>query len=237
MRLFPSLSLSIALAASMAAGEIIDAIPRESRQLVFVVAAQWTDTRGALQRYEREPGGAWTAIGGRREVLLGRGGLGWGLGLSASAPGQPGPVKREGDQRSPAGVFALPSAFGHEPRTLRLPYRVAGSGVEAVDDPASRYYNRIVRRAEIAHPDWHSSEKMDALAGYSLGIVVGHNPRNLPGAGSCIFIHLWQGDRRGTAGCTVLRERDLIELAEWLDARRLPVLVQLPRGAVPAGFP
>ena len=69
---------------------------------------------------------------------------------------------------------------------------------------------------------------MAAIPAYALGIVVEHNPRNIPGAGSCIFIHLWRGAKTGTAGCTILREADLFTLARWLDASRQPVLIQLP---------
>ena len=146
--------------------------------------------------------------------------------------------KREGDRRAPAGVFRITGAFGVAEKIggLRLPVTLLSSTLEAVDDPASRHYNRIVDRARVAHPDWRSSEKMGAIPDYALGLVVAHNPRRVPGAGSCIFLHLCLPRRTGTAGCTVLRERDLTTLVRWLDAARGPVLVQLPR-AEAAGWP
>ena len=110
-----------------------------------------------------------------------------------------------------------------------MPWQTITPALEAIDDPASRFYNRIVDRARVAQPDWRSSERMAQIPGYALGVLVAHNPRNLPGAGSCIFLHLWLGKGRGTAGCTAVREGDLVKLVRWLDPEQQPVLVQLPR--------
>jgi D-alanyl-D-alanine dipeptidase len=158
--------------------------------------------------------------------------MAWGAGLHASAPAN-SPHKQEGDLRVPAGVFAIGSAFGRAPREemswLHMPYQQLTPTTEAIDDPASRYYDRIVDRAQVAKPDWKSSEHMDRIPEYELGLVVTHNPQHRPGAGSCIFIHLWTPrDNAGTHGCTALHRSDLLELLHWLDAANHPVLVQLP---------
>lgn len=117
-----------------------------------------------------------------------------------------------------------------------MPYRQITPDTEAVDDPGSRFYNRIVQRGAVRQPDWKSSERMHEIPDYELGVIVAHNPRNQPGAGSCIFLHEWRGDRRGTAGCTVLLPPDLRALVRWLDAAKNPLLVQLPEGEVPRAF-
>ena len=65
---------------------------------------------------------------------------------------------------------------------------------------------------------------MDGL--YRWGIVVGHNPANQPGAGSCIFIHLWRGPGQPTAGCTAMSEENLPRILAWLDPALDPRLVQ-----------
>jgi len=61
-----------------------------------------------------------------------------------------------------------------------------------------------------------------------LGLVIAHNPQRTPGAGSCIFLHLWMNGSEGTAGCTALHRADLMELLRWLDVAKHPVLVQMP---------
>lgn len=206
-------------------------LPAKSRQALVVIAPSWNASRATLQRWERaSPTATWKPVGKAVPVMIGERGLGWGIGLHRVAPSEAGPRKAEGDRRAPAGVFALTSAFGKAEHAVgRLPWQKVTPTLEAIDDSQSRYYNRIVDRARVATPDWHSSERMATIPDYALGIVVAHNPQHQPGAGSCIFIHLWLGQRPGTAGCTVLRESDLLALLRWLDPERSPVLVQLPR--------
>jgi len=59
-------------------------------------------------------------------------------------------------------------------------------------------------------------------------MVVEHNAAAVPGAGSCIFLHIWGGPAKGTAGCTAMAEEDLVRLLGWLDHKESPRLVQLP---------
>jgi L,D-peptidoglycan transpeptidase YkuD (ErfK/YbiS/YcfS/YnhG family) len=66
---------------------------------------------------------------------------------------------------------------------------------------------------------------------YKLGLVVGYNRDALPGAGSCIFMHIWNGPGHGTAGCTAMEEARLKELVSWLNAEEHPVLIQMPEAS------
>jgi D-alanyl-D-alanine dipeptidase len=101
--------------------------------------------------------------------------------------------------------------------------------VECVDDAGSRFYNQVVDRQSVA-PDWTSSEHMlrpDEL--YRWGIVVDHNSNPVqPGAGSCIFLHIWRGPGQGTVGCTAMPRDQIESILAWLDPTRKPLLVQLP---------
>jgi L,D-peptidoglycan transpeptidase YkuD (ErfK/YbiS/YcfS/YnhG family) len=62
---------------------------------------------------------------------------------------------------------------------------------------------------------------------YKLGAVIAHNPRNQPGLGSCIFLHVWQGKDIPTSGCTAMSEPHLRQVLTWLDPAADPRLVQL----------
>ena len=207
---------------------------RQSRQCLVVVAANWNSTNGVLRAFERANKNApWKAHGRAIPVVLGKKGLAWGRGL-VKAPHTPGPVKIEGDNRVPAGVFKLGQAFGYaaasSARWVKLPYLPLTKETEGIDDPRSRYYNRLVDRSKVKQIDWRSSEKMrrdDAL--YKWGIFVEHNTPPRPGAGSCIFIHIWKDPATATTGCTAMAEPDLISLLRWLDPAAQPVLVQMPR--------
>jgi L,D-peptidoglycan transpeptidase YkuD (ErfK/YbiS/YcfS/YnhG family) len=218
---------------------------------VLVIADGWDATGASLQCYARDSaGGPWQPVGERVPVSLGRAGLAWGRGIGPT-PTLPGPVKREGDGKSPAGAFELPFAFGyapkeegartgcptrgrdgHDTRDVKLPYVPLTPDVVGVDDPKSKYYNQVVSASQ-ATKDWDSAETMlreDDL--YEWGIFINHNTSPaVPGAGSCIFMHIWRGQDKPTAGCTAMSPDHIQRLARWLDPQARPVLVQLPREA------
>lgn len=205
-----------------------------SSQLVLVVAEDWNANQGRLRRFERSgPHGTWHPVGDDIAVNLGRNGLAWGRGLHGERLSA-APVKAEGDGRAPAGVFNVPRAFiGPSESVGASPtfpvYQVTTQTV-CVDTVASKYYNQMFEEGTVAK-DWDSDERMlrpDGL--YRFGLFVEHNaPNAQPGAGSCIFLHLWRGPGSPTAGCTAMAEPSLRVILNWLDATKRPVLVQLPR--------
>jgi D-alanyl-D-alanine dipeptidase len=207
-----------------------------SRQLVVVTTRGWDAVGGVLRRFERRGArGAWAQVGADVPVVVGRTGLAWGAGL-VEVTGAAGPRKREGDGKAPAGVFRLGPAFGfadarEASARLRLPYKPLTASTECVDDPASRRYNLVVERGASGAADWKSSERMREVEGYRWGLVVAHNAEPpAPGLGSCIFLHVWAGPEKGTAGCTAMGRGNLEALLGWLDPAKRPLLVQLPDG-------
>ena len=230
MRMRPLLLLVfLGLPHTLPAGDVT--IPLSCRQLVVVETADWRSVTGSLRKFERSNRSSpWRQAGPPLPVVVGRRGLAWGAGMHQVHAGAA--RKQEGDERAPAGLFALTTIWGSATAAsagaLRLPYRQARPTTEAVDDPRSAYYNQIVDRQQVA-PDWRSAEKMlrkDSL--YEWVIVVDHNTAGTPGAGSCIFMHRWLGPKRGTAGCTAMAPEELLALARWLDAAAHPLLLQLP---------
>lgn len=201
--------------------EMPSPIDASRTQLVTIVSMGWDGFETTLRRYERTPGGEWRPAGTPIDTVIGRAGYGWGRGLhgDGAPPGRPGPIKQEGDGRSPAGVFEIGTAYGYDStrNEVSLPYVQATRGLRCVDDPASRHYNRIVSTGEIA-VDWKSAEHMrrdDDL--YAIAILVEHNTRDTkPGAGSCIFVHVWRGPGIGMTGCTAMPMETLEAFAEWL---------------------
>jgi len=200
-------------------------------QLLVVTTQSWSEQQGELVLYERENAdSAWTVIEVPMPVVLGKNGLAWGVGLHPRDAGTA--CKKEGDGKSPAGVFSIGTAFGFAPssemRHLKVEYLPLHGLIEAVDDPLSLYYNCIVDRREVI-PDWHSSEKMSEESLYALGLNVHHNfPNPQANGGSAIFLHIWRAQNSGTAGCTALSLENLNCVLSWLDRVKNPVLVQLP---------
>ncbi len=205
-----------------------------SLQCIVVVTEDWNSTNGVLRAFERHSSSEnWKQRGPGVRVVVGKKGLGVGRGLVRF--NQVGaPVKKESDDKAPAGIFHFSSVFGYAParsaRWVKLPYLALSKEIEGVDDPHSRHYNKLVDRSKVGKVDWHSSEKMrrdDVL--YKWGIVVDHNAAAKPGAGSCIFFHIWKSGESPTAGCTAMPEKDLVRLIRWLDPAQRPFLVQMPR--------
>jgi L,D-peptidoglycan transpeptidase YkuD (ErfK/YbiS/YcfS/YnhG family) len=134
--------------------------------------------------------------------------------LGAGGIAAPG-AKREGDGRTPAGLWPLRRVLY---RPDRLPAPRTGLPVSplAADDgwcdaPGDPAYNRAVK-----HPYPASAERLwraDHI--YDIVVVLGFNDDPVtPGAGSAIFWHLAHDDYRPTAGCVAIaREHMLTALA------------------------
>lgn len=220
------------LTGALTASAVSDPL-RRSRQCVVVVAPAWNSTTGLLRAFERTgPDSDWKMRGHAIAVVLGKNGLGWGRGVIDAKSGSDA-RKIEGDNKAPAGIFKLGHAFGYAPardaRWIKLRYVPLTNQTEGIDDPRSRYYNQLVDRSRVRRVDWRSSERMlrsDHL--YKWGVFVVHNPGGRPGAGSCIFLHIWKNSSTATTGCTAMAERDLVNLLRWLDPAARPILVQLP---------
>ena len=207
-----------------------------STQMLVVTTADWDAVAGKLQRYERANARKkWKKVGAPIAVVVAKKGLGWGAAADSDFRAREAldPVKHEGDMRAPAGLFRLSTAFGYAaeaPSGWKMPYVSLTSTVECVDDVHSKYYNQVVDRATVS-ADWNSSEHMLYSNGqYRWGLVVDHNVDPVvPGAGSCIFMHIWLGTGEGTVGCTAMAQKNLEAVLGWIDASKKPLLLQLPR--------
>lgn len=205
-------------------------IPNSCRQLLLVLSPSTDSPSAQSWLLERPNGGPWHLHNGPFTTTLGRSGLAWGTGLHRSSPPPNFPVKTEGDNRSPAGLFPIPQAFGIAPPThashLRLPYIPITEHTIGVDDVTSKYYNQIVDDRQVLR-DWVSHEAMIQHAKlYEWGAVIAHNPDCIPGLGSCIFLHLAPDGENATAGCTALNTQDLQTTLSWLDPAKHPLLLQ-----------
>jgi L,D-peptidoglycan transpeptidase YkuD (ErfK/YbiS/YcfS/YnhG family) len=207
----------------------------DSRQAVVVTVKDWNQVQGTAQLFERENLKAeWIAAGKRFPVVVGENGFA----LAREMTGRLNKTdaarefKKEGDGKSPAGVFPLLSAFGSaaKPAFVKVPYTQLEERTECVDDPNSFHYNKIVNRIQVGIFDWKSSEKMLAVgAEYDLGVFVAYNSNPVvKGNGSCIFLHIWKNAGSGTAGCTAMERADMEKVLGWLDADKNPVLIQMP---------
>lgn len=201
----------------------------ESLQAVVVTTDDRTATIGDARLYERQDlKSKWRAVGKEFDVVVGRTGLAW---AQDSAPESANEFKKEGDGKSPAGMFPLTFAFGKaESVTLKLSYRKIDDQTHCVDDVNSNHYNKIVGSLQVGIFDWKSSEKMSEITPeYDLGVFVAYNSYPVvKGNGSCIFLHIWKDADTPTSGCTAMGREDMERVISWLDPKKNPYLVQMP---------
>ena len=201
----------------------------ESLQAIVVETDDWSATTGDARLYERKDvKSKWKAVGKEFEIVVGRSGLAW---AQDSAPESVTAFKKEGDGKSPAGMFPLTFAFGKaQSVTSKLSYRKIDEQTECIDDVNSHHYNKIVGSLQVGIFDWKSSEKMAKITPeYDLGVFVAYNSYPVvKGNGSCIFLHIWKDAATPTSGCTAMARNDMERVVGWLDPKKNPYLVQLP---------
>ena len=133
--------------------------------------------------------------------------------------------KREGDGKTPSGIFALQMTFGYdESIKTNMPYRQALVDDIWVDDVSADDYNRWVKKQETRAASYERMRRDDNL--YKYGIVIEYNTSPvMKGHGSAIFFHVWRGENITTEGCVAVSEQAIVKILAWLDPQALPVII------------
>lgn len=176
------------------------ALPADCSQVIVGSADGWNSSHVQLSLLEKGPRG-WVMVKGPFPARLGKAGLVWGRGVSMPPSG--GPVKKEGDLRSPAGIFELGGVYGTVPvpqKKRSMPYRRITPRDMWVDDPASPLYNQhfVLKHDPVTPWEFKQQMKLNDYA-HSLKLFIRHNAASgrekpVPGAGSSIFFHIWRRD-------------------------------------------
>ncbi len=182
----------------------------ESKQLIFAISRDSSSSVVTVQTVERDDG-AWQMV---LPEFAGS------IGVKGFAPmGE----KREGDGKSPSGVFPLVMAFGYDSSVeTRMPYRQATEDDFWVDDADSEDYNKWVKGKPKA-ASWEKLKRGDDK--YKYGVVIGYNTDPIvKGKGSAIFLHAWK-DGGPTLGCVSMPEGMVLKILGWLDPAKKPLIV------------
>jgi len=208
-------------------------IPAGSSQFVLGISEGWNSSNVTLSYFEKK-GGSWQKVGGEWKGRLGSSGLVWGRGLHPNPHGAR--LKREGDGRSPAGVFDIGGVWGAHKSVKKHPktfYHQVTPRDLWVEDGSSKYYNQFLTLAHEPASEWEKKAQMkqDDYP-HSLKMFISHNafPNVVPNGGSSIFFHIWRREgAAATAGCTTMVEEKLRWLIATVDPGRRPIYVLLPR--------
>ena len=129
--------------------------------------------------------------------------------------------KKEGDQKTPLGEFNLGVVIGtHSSNEItkktNIKYIQINQNMYWVDDPKSKYYNKLVDLTKVQQ-DWNTAEHLiDYPKQYEYAIEIKTNPQNIPNNGSAIFLHCIC--KKYTAGCIAIQKnimRKIIELINY----------------------
>ena len=181
------------------------------QQAIVVKAKPAKNSQAIVTAWQKE-NHQWHQIFSSMPAVIGRNGL--------AAAGQ----KREGDGKTPSGVYALQRAFGYEPTSeTKLNYQQVTDKDLWVDDVQSPQYNQWIK-APTSAKSFERLKRDDNL--YQYAIVMEYNTDPIvPGNGSAIFMHIWRNESKPTAGCVALSEGNLRKLFTWLDRKLSPVVV------------
>ena len=181
------------------------------KQAVIVEPASPQGFQAKLTAWEMADG-LWQMVYGPVDAVLGKNGF------------SPSGEKKEGDGRTPSGIFPLGTTFGYAPAVeTGLPYRQVTAEDFWIDDPQSPQYNQWITGTPAAK-SFEKLKRDDDL--YKYGIVIEYNTNPvIQGAGSAIFLHVWRSPESPTTGCVAVSEENMLRLLKWLDKTKNPVII------------
>ena len=193
-----------------------DATFKNYTQIIVVEALSTDSSKATLRLYQKNEG-SWKQALNDMPARIGKNGTAWGLGLHQS-PNQE-LQKKEGDGKSPAGIFQLGASYAYKSAKHQRNTNEISPELKCVDDSKSKYYNQIVN-ASKSIADWDSAEDMQRTDDcYKYVVEIKHNPTNKAYCGSCIFLHVQATPPSGTAGCTALSPSNMERLLGRLNSK------------------
>lgn len=181
-------------------------------QVVSVTGKSMSDTKVTVILYEKKSG-EWRRFLKKMDGVIGKNGF--------------TVNKKEGDGKSPVGIYSFGTAFGSEtkPDGVKMGYKKTTIYDYWIDDQTSEDYNKWKTYKGNPSSKWKSFERMNHEL-YKYGAVINYNTNPIiKGKGSAIFLHIWRGETMPTAGCMATAEKNVISLLKWLDPAQKPHII------------
>ncbi|MBQ9488125.1 MAG: L,D-transpeptidase family protein [Selenomonadaceae bacterium] len=161
---------------------------------IFVVAQVGGQTTAWVSMHQRDINGEWQQMM-TTPGLIGKNGLG---------------KEREGDNKTPVGVFKFNRAFGIAPDPgCSIPYVQVDENYYWSGDFNCRY-NELVDIRDYPNLDTANSEHLvDYNVHYVYCLNMGYNAENVAGKGSALFLHCFGPNKTWTAGCVAIPEEKM----------------------------
>ena len=173
-------------------------IPADSQVLITLAGSSTLDT-GELNVYTKGDDGAWKTVYAGIRAKYGMNGL---------------YKEKEGDSKTPVGVFKMNTPFGIADSVEGFPdnYIKVDPDMYWNGDSASDRYNKLVNVKEYTAFDRSASEHLINYSGYyDYCIDTGYNYEGTPYRGSAIFLHCVINDEH-THGCIAIPKEYMTEI-------------------------
>ncbi len=188
--------------------EWVDALEAadDAQQLFIVAAFNEEATDAWVSLHERQTDGSWHMVM-TTPGFIGKNGLG---------------KTREGDAKTPTGIFHFNRAFGiaDDPGSL-IPYVKADDDTYWSGDPRDGYhYNELVSLRDLPGLDIESGDSehiIDYPYHYQYCLNISYNEEGVPGLGSAIFLHCLAPAKPFTGGCVSIPEDYMVYVMQHVD--------------------
>ena len=127
--------------------------------------------------------------------------------------------KREGDNKTPIGVFNLGEIYYRKDRIKKITSKLKIISIQKnmgwCDDPNSKFYNRLIKIKKNLKISYEKLFRKDNK--YDLVLLIKYNyKKTLKNKGSAIFLHLTK-NYLPTQGCIAIRKKDFIILNKLIN--------------------
>tara|TARA_B100001059_G_scaffold225986_1_gene253811 strand:+ start:6270 stop:6761 length:492 start_codon:yes stop_codon:yes gene_type:complete len=127
--------------------------------------------------------------------------------------------KKEGDKKTPAGLFSLGKVYYRKDKIRNLKTNLKKIVIKKkmawCDDPNNKFYNKLTFTNNKSKEKLYRKDNL-----YNIIVVINYNIKPIiKNKGSAIFIHLARKNYSGTMGCIGLKKKDLLDILKTVKKR------------------
>jgi L,D-peptidoglycan transpeptidase YkuD (ErfK/YbiS/YcfS/YnhG family) len=127
--------------------------------------------------------------------------------------------KKEGDKKTPAGLFSLGKVYYRKDKIRNLKTKLKKIVIKKkmawCDDPNNKFYNKLTFTNDKSKEKLYRKDNL-----YNIIVVINYNIKPIiKNKGSAIFIHLARKNYSGTMGCIGLKKKDLLDILKTVKKR------------------
>ena len=185
----------------------------DAKQMLIVAAFSADATDAWISLHEKQSDGSWHMVM-TSPGFIGKNGLG---------------KTREGDAKTPVGIFHFNRAFGiADDPGCAIPYVKVDQDTYWSGDPRDGYrYNELVNLKDLPGLDLESGDSehiIDYPYHYQYSLNISYNEEGTPGLGSAIFLHCLAPAKPFTGGCVSIPEDHMRFVMQKVDGSTAVVI-------------